>query len=141
MLSKTSTLYCFSQLNQYSQYKTSAGIPTTFSLTDLSTDILSELNDIQYASRRHGTKNIYTQGCRGPLCRKKLRDTSSHRRAFQNCTPYSKPAERDTELILAQAFHDFLLDQLGRIYTVPAYIQHLPEYTDALVLFNEYLTG
>lgn len=37
-------------------------------------DVVEELNDPKYASRRHGSRATYALKCHGPLCRKAERD-------------------------------------------------------------------
>lgn len=44
-------------------------------------DILNELTDTRFTGRFHYNKSVYSDGCRGPLCRKKERDIARAARA------------------------------------------------------------
>lgn len=42
--------------------------------SELWIEVLTELQDEEYAKRSHHNVGTYDQGCRGPLCRKALRE-------------------------------------------------------------------
>jgi len=54
---------------------------TEVELADLWHDLIVELLDNEYVTRTHN-KRTYDAGCRGPLCRKAVREAG--RRRFQN---------------------------------------------------------
>lgn len=56
-------------------------------------DVVEELNDPKYASRRHFSRATYALGCHGPLCRKKERDNGrakNERKALREGRPYNE---------------------------------------------------
>lgn len=48
-------------------------------LGDLGAQVMDELMDDEFDTFTHGIKSTYTNGCRGPLCRKAERDTCAKR--------------------------------------------------------------
>lgn len=60
-------------------------------------DIISELEDLEYITRRHHSRATYALGCHGPLCRKAERDRGVSRnkqRAALESRPYIPQLEK-----------------------------------------------
>lgn len=72
-------------------------------------DVYEELNQYRFEGKRHGTRHLKNQGCKGPLCRKAQRDhvraadlppTEVYRRRW---------ARYDDLLARLQAYHEEVL--------------------------------
>lgn len=56
-------------------------------LDDLWTQVLAELQDMDYRSRAHHSTTLYNDGCHGPLCRKAMREYSNRKAIRRDYNP------------------------------------------------------
>lgn len=47
---------------------------------DIIKQVRSELSDLRFTGKEHGTRSLRVQGCKGPLCRKAQRDWAAQYR-------------------------------------------------------------
>lgn len=76
-------------------------------------DVVKELNDPKFASRRHHSRATYALGCHGPLCGKKERDRARSRNAKKaeeagrNYREGNRKYDRDALLEFVAEWHKF----------------------------------
>lgn len=78
-------------------------------------DVAQEINQIQFAGKRHGTRHLKNLGCKGPLCKKAQRD---YVRTSDSSTSESYGRRRwaryDELLEMLQLLHERQLNQLAQ---------------------------
>lgn len=67
-------------------------------------DVLDEIGQADFASKRHGTRHVRNLGCKGPLCKKALRDW--RRTQYEASMKIFRPIRR----------FDDLLDRMLEVY-------------------------
>lgn len=83
-------------------------------------DVVEELNDPRFLTRKHGSGATAALGCHGPLCRKHERDKQRRRNqrraeaAGREYRPYTQLWDRDELLDAIMVWHEHYL-VLGRL--------------------------
>lgn len=72
--------------------------------TEVTQEILAELNDEQFVGKTHGTRSGAKAGCKGPMCLKFTRDRvrESYRRNNPTATRLRGPANPELDRFLEQ---------------------------------------
>lgn len=89
-------------------------------LTDLPDDVREELENPEFASRKHYSRSTYALGCHGPFCRKAEKDRGRERnednakakgRAY---VPNHKIRKNERDELLEKLIEEYLSNRLGK---------------------------
>lgn len=80
-------------------------------LSELVQAVANELVDPNYPDRKHYSRSLYFEGCRGPLCTKAERDRAAAR--YQRRNPDRKPMRRNEWQILREKYLEEVVKVLG----------------------------
>lgn len=80
-------------------------------LNDLVKAVAAELVDPEFPDRKHYSRSLYFDGCRGPLCTKAERDRAAAR--YRRRNPDRKPMRRTNWQLLREKYLEEVIKVLG----------------------------